>query len=782
MEELDFHDDPGFNDAAATLNQLLKVLQDPKEVTDRILNLDADLESPKFRSRRNAGNKRENRGSPSKLFDGRPGTSAGTMDMRPISAFREPARPGTSAGTMNMYLDTSPFHWDIRPGSGQRHRRPASGHKEVRIPWKSDGLTGNSMSLPSLDAHSTSPTHAREKQLLPQRLQSPARRRQVIQVQGRPDSQQDPRLLKSSSLPDVSRPLTASSDSAKVRAVPPQHSAENAANVGVRPLISPPPLLCQAEQDSELWWSMSPQSIDESFENLSEEHEKELKKVRAELEDEISLLKARHAEELERLRDAHIDELRHLKDAHLDELDRVWQERTRLVEAHDEECQRKEAANRALQEKLHRQAERYHEERDQLRSMLQSRDEELAQVRSQQCSQLVPDMGSTSHEFMKVFEPDEDRAALKSQLEAKCWELRRVESQLEKEGDDHIDFVKRISLSSAGPALEDHFDMRNSEFIGVGSYGYVMAARQRLTGRKVVLKLQTEQWASVAVREWALGAKAGTHEHIVEYLDAIMHSDSNGHIREKLQRAYDSHAITGKAPAKFPDCYFCLALEFMDRGTAQSLIDKDLIGVVDIAAITRQVGLALAYMHKLKQTHNDIKPENILLCQDRRGKNLVAKLADLGLACHSLDRARDCDLFGYTVWCMGLKEKFKTVPSSSERRQELGKFRAREPRARRDRAVWQVLAGVIDDMWSGCTEMHEIAEMPGLKGYEVHVPDSSVKYLEEFSRKSVVRRVSIKHQVLQGASTRNDFGRLPTVLEEEDEDELSLTEEEDNRR
>mmetsp|Transcript_38772 Transcript_38772/g.70733 ORF Transcript_38772/g.70733 Transcript_38772/m.70733 type:complete len:96 (-) Transcript_38772:1-288(-) len=95
MEELDFHDDPGFNDAAATLNQLLKVLQDPKEVTDRILNLDADLESPKFRPRRNAGNKRENRGSPSKLFDGRPGTSAGTMDMRPISAFREPARPGT---------------------------------------------------------------------------------------------------------------------------------------------------------------------------------------------------------------------------------------------------------------------------------------------------------------------------------------------------------------------------------------------------------------------------------------------------------------------------------------------------------------------------------------------------------------------------------------------------------------------------------------------------------------------------------------------------------------
>merc|ERR1719437_23422 len=100
----------------------------------------------------------------------------------------------------------------------------------------------------------------------------------------------------------------------------------------------------------------------------------------------------------------------------------------------------------------------------------------------------------------------------------------------------------------------------------------------------------------------------------------------------------------------------------MDRGTLQDSIDKEMLTIGCIVAITHQVAAALAYMHKKKRTHNDIKPENILLRLAPDGSGLVAKLADMGLAGHSLDRTRDRALFAYTVFCTGLRDRFGKCP------------------------------------------------------------------------------------------------------------------------
>ena len=50
---------------------------------------------------------------------------------------------------------------------------------------------------------------------------------------------------------------------------------------------------------------------------------------------------------------------------------------------------------------------------------------------------------------------------------------------------------------------------------------------------------------------------------------------------------------------------------YMDRGTVQDLMDQDVLPLESIGAVTRQISAALAFMHKKKRTHNDIKPEII---------------------------------------------------------------------------------------------------------------------------------------------------------------------------
>merc|ERR1712176_1136221 len=77
--------------------------------------------------------------------------------------------------------------------------------------------------------------------------------------------------------------------------------------------------------------------------------------------------------------------------------------------------------------------------------------------------------------------------------------------------------------------------------------------------------------------------------------------------------------------------------------------------------VLQKVACALAYMHSEGVTHNDIKPENVMLHQSGKGpesSEVVVKLGDLGLATKSQDRTADFWQYGMTMFCMVTGEKF----------------------------------------------------------------------------------------------------------------------------
>merc|ERR1712225_137226 len=139
----------------------------------------------------------------------------------------------------------------------------------------------------------------------------------------------------------------------------------------------------------------------------------------------------------------------------------------------------------------------------------------------------------------------------------------------------------------------------------MGNYGYVMTCKSRKSGDRVVVKLQGERWVGLALTEWAHGSEVGVHPNIVEHIEVIMHRDEDGEIRRKLTQAFDTGVLTGRRPKFFPMVYFCLAIEYMDRGNVQNFIDKGFLTTECIGAIAYQIASALAFMHKKKRTHND---------------------------------------------------------------------------------------------------------------------------------------------------------------------------------
>ena len=70
-----------------------------------------------------------------------------------------------------------------------------------------------------------------------------------------------------------------------------------------------------------------------------------------------------------------------------------------------------------------------------------------------------------------------------------------------------------------------------------------------------------------------------------------------------------------------------LILELIDRGTLHSRIFGQRMSEEEIVAVSRQIFLALRFMHDKGIIHRDIKPENILV--DSEGK---AKLCDFGFS------------------------------------------------------------------------------------------------------------------------------------------------------
>jgi serine/threonine protein kinase len=341
------------------------------------------------------------------------------------------------------------------------------------------------------------------------------------------------------------------------------------------------------------------------------------------------------------------------------------------------------------------------------------------------------------------------------------------------------DFLKDLARCSAKPLLEEKIDMQRAEVLGMGNYGYVISSYTP-EGKRVVVKLQGERWAGVAAREWTAAA-ACHHSNIVEYMEVIMHKDTNHLLRKYLTKMFDIGTLSGKRPKQFPMNWFCMSLEFMDRGTAQGLQDKSLVTPESAGAMTRQVASALQFMHEHQMTHNDIKPENVLLRVADKGGFLVAKLADLGLAAHSRERNRDFDLFAYTVWCLGLGRRFASCHQGKDKETAIGTFK-KSPEANAKPEVWEALLAVVTGMYKNEMAMKEVANWPELKGLEVRVPSTEevTKALEAASKEDVRRRTvaatkrntatggALNLEMLQKLQENADIASEPESVDEDE--------------
>jgi len=186
----------------------------------------------------------------------------------------------------------------------------------------------------------------------------------------------------------------------------------------------------------------------------------------------------------------------------------------------------------------------------------------------------------------------------------------------------------------------------------------VLKATRRRDSRDVVVKMMGVRWAHLAVGEWKHGSLAGKHPNIIEYEEVMLHADNDKSVGKLLKQGYDSGKLKSRTKrTNFPDRYICITQELMNRGTVQDWMDKDLLMPGGLFLVMQKTAAGLSHMHDQGATHNDIKPENVMLHLEDNGE-MTVKVGDLGLARKSTDRGADFWQYGMSTLCMVTGEKF----------------------------------------------------------------------------------------------------------------------------
>jgi len=356
---------------------------------------------------------------------------------------------------------------------------------------------------------------------------------------------------------------------------------------------------------------------------------------------------------------------------------------------------------------------------------VKQRDSELGKLRSQlEAAESEAEVEALTGKIATVHDAaacDARTAALKSSLQQAKLDVQQLEEKKDKDSNGLLRVLEEIGSYSSRCILSDTLDLEGSSMIGSGRYGYVMSCKDKATGKQAVIKASGARWLDIAANEYMLSHDLD-HPNIVKYTCLLMHTDQDETIKHQITDAFSRGQLEGKRPTKFSDYYICLVLEYVDGGTVTSLLSKNALSIEGVASITRDTAAALAYLHDLKRTHNDIKLDNVLLQRQTGSDRLVAKLADLGLAEHSVNRTRDFDLFANTVWCMGLGQtKFAKVPRAEERHDRIQKF-AQAIKGKADASVCTALVDILDKSWKEECSMLEVANWDEISACEVILP------------------------------------------------------------
>jgi len=246
-------------------------------------------------------------------------------------------------------------------------------------------------------------------------------------------------------------------------------------------------------------------------------------------------------------------------------------------------------------------------------------------------------------------------------------ELNRLQRAQEETEEVCLEFWTDAARSSIGSQkFCEAVDLSSADWLGSGKWGWVMRSRRKGKEGNAVVKVTDLKHSNIVVKEWKYGHELGKRcPEIVKYESVYLYGDDESRMRDKLR---DGHEV-GKLKSavkrtQFPEHYVCMILEYMNAGSVQDWIDKEILRPEGMLVVLRSVASALAHMHEAEVTHNDLKPENILL--HKGDQNIIVKLGDLGLAEKSLNRTSDITRFGMTTLCMCTGEKFGSRRLSDE--------------------------------------------------------------------------------------------------------------------
>jgi len=151
-----------------------------------------------------------------------------------------------------------------------------------------------------------------------------------------------------------------------------------------------------------------------------------------------------------------------------------------------------------------------------------------------------------------------------------------------------------------------------------------------------------------------------------------------------------------------------LVLEYMPGGDLWALCRTRPIGLDDALFYFQQVAEALAYAHKARVIHRDIKPNNILLSGDRQ----VLKIADFGVAKLTQDEASEITRVGTNIYAppehhpdvRGDELNERLTPSAdvySLAKTIYTAMTGRAPRQFSREPIGDLPAGLASELWSG---------------------------------------------------------------------------------